>query len=94
MDIDTRMTVKDGDLIVERVQDCVPIAEWSKSMHNEGKHGSSEMKLAARIPNVFIEKYCNDNNLLYSEVMQNREHMRRIVTDPALAHFRIWPGRI
>ncbi len=85
----------DGDLMhVENVQDCTPIAEYAKARQREGLHGSSEMKLAGSIPLVMVEKYCNDNGITYPEWMSNKEHIRRMLQDPALAHFRIWNGRI
>jgi hypothetical protein len=52
------------------------------------------MKLAARIPNVIVEKYCNDNKISFREFMGNREHVRRVLNDPSLSHFRVWPGRV
>lgn len=94
MSVSTRFHLEDGKMVTQRTQDCVPIAEHTKALHNEGLHGSSDMKHAASIPMVFIEDYCNRNNLLFSEFIQNKEHMRRLVNDPALAHFRVWRGRI
>ena len=95
MDLQTNIHANtDGSVTFERVQDCVPILERAKAMHNEGLHGSSDMKLAASIPNVIIERYCNDNNILYSEFCTDKAHMRRLLNDPALAHFRIWKGRL
>lgn len=94
LDIGTRYHFHGDEMTVQRTQDCDPIAEWAKRQQAEGVHGSSDMKLAARIPNVMIEKYCNDKNLTYSEVMGNPHHMRAIVNDPALSAFRIWPGRV
>lgn len=93
-DLQVNLDVKDGLLIAESVQDCTPIAEQAKRLHNEGMHGSSDFKHAAEIPNVFIEKYCNDHGILYSEFLKNKEHIRRVLNDPALAHFRIWKGRV
>jgi hypothetical protein len=92
--IKTQVHAKDGDVTVERTQDCTPIAEWAKAKHNAGEFGSSELKLAARIPNIIVEKYCNDNNLFFSEVIQDPVHMRRIVQDPANSMFRIWSGKL
>jgi hypothetical protein len=94
IDIDTRITTEGQLTHIERVQDCTPIAEYAKAQHNAGFHGSSELKHAARIPNVIIEKYCNDHNIEFSEFMRNREHMRRVLNDPSLAAFRIWPGKV
>lgn len=84
----------DGRLVIENVQDCTPIAEYAKSRQREGLHGSSEMRLAGSIPLVMVEKYCNDNGITYPEWSGNKEHIRRMLQDPALAHFRIWPGKL
>jgi hypothetical protein len=83
-----------GELTTGTVQDCAPIADRMKAMHNEGLTGSSEMKFAGTIPNVFVEKYCIDNGVSYAEFMQNREHIRRLANDPAMAHFRVYKGRL
>lgn len=92
--IGTQVLLQDGALIVNRYQDCTPIAEFCKAAHKEGLHGSSEFRHAAKIPDVMVEKYCNDNNITFAEFMQNKEHIRRVLNDPAMAHFRIWPGRV
>lgn len=90
----TGIQAEDGRLIVRRTQDCTPIAEQTKALHNEGHHGSSDFKHAGRIPFIFFEDYCNKHGLLFSEVMNNKEHLKRILNDPALAHFRVWKGRV
>lgn len=75
-------------------QDCTPIAERAYAMHKEGMHGSNELKLAATIPNVIIEKYMNERGVSFAEVIGNDFHMRAIVNDPDNKMFRVWPGRI
>jgi hypothetical protein len=94
MSLKTAIEADEGRLNVTRTQDCTPIAERTKALHNEGYHGSSDFKHAGSIPFIFFEDYCNRNNLLFSEVMTNKEHLRRILNDPALAHFRVWKGKI
>ena len=84
----------DGSLTTGTVQDCTPILELAQALHNEGYHGSADMRLAASIPMVVIEKYLNDNNLLLAEFMANKEHQRRLLNDPALSYFRVWKGRV
>ena len=84
----------DGTLTTGTVQDCTQIADLCQQMSNEGITGSSEMRHAAFIPDVFIEKYGNDRGLSYHEVMANKDHIRMILRDPALAHFRIWKGKV
>lgn len=92
--VSTHIGMQDGALITGTVQDCTPILEDVKARHNQGFHGSSEMKHAARIPDVVIEKYCNVNGIEFSEFMQNPVHIKRICNDPALSALRIWPGKL
>lgn len=84
----------DGGLVTGTVQDCTPIAEYTKALHNSGFTGSADMKLAASVPMVMVEKYCNDNGVAYADFMCSQEHKKRLLNDPALAHFRVWKGRV
>ena len=92
-DIKYYTALQDGNLISGSVQDCTPIADQAKAMHNEGFHGSKDMRLAARIPLVCIEAYLAKHGVSYAEFASSQEHKRRLVMDPANAHFRIWAGR-
>jgi hypothetical protein len=94
IDLDTKFHFHDGNMTVQRTQDCTPIAERMKALHNGGHHGSSEMKHAASIPFVIIEDYCNKNNITFHECMSNKEHMRRMLNDPDLSAFRVWKGKV
>jgi hypothetical protein len=84
----------DGKVVIAQTQDCTPIVERCKQLHNEGYHGSSDFKHAATIPDVILEKYMNEHNVTYAELMSNPEHFRRILNDPDNKVFRIWPGRV
>lgn len=88
------LLIEDGLMHANVVQDVEPILEDAKRRHNEGVHGSSEMRHAAEIPNVLIEAYCNQAGITYEEWCRNKDHIRRVLNDPALAHFRIWKGRV
>jgi len=92
--IDTSVVFRGDEAFIKRTQDCTPVAERAKEMHRAGMHGSSEVKLAASIPNILIEQYCLDNGITYREWCCDEAHIRRMLADPALAHFRIWPGQI
>ena len=71
------------------------IRDYCIARHNEGLHGpASDFKLMASFPAVVVEHYCNVNQVSFREVMQNPEHFKRMVNDPALADFRIAPGRL
>ena len=85
----------EGDrLILGTVQDCDPIVEDAQARHREGFHGTPEMRHAARIPLVVVEKYCNDQGIDLAEWGRDKIHVRRMLQDPALAAFRIWPGKV
>ena len=88
------LALQDGALIASITQDVEPILELAKARQIEGYHGSSDMKLAASIPFVIFEKYLNDNDITMHEFGQSPEHKKRLLNDPSLAYFRIWPGRI
>jgi hypothetical protein len=92
--VQTLMHEEDGKTIFERVQDCTPIAERTKALHNEGLHGTSEMKHAAKIPNVLIEAYCNRVGITFNEWCGNEHHIRAMLNDPSLSAFRIWKGKV
>ena len=92
----TTLALEDGALISGTTQDCDPIADWCQEQHNSGGGSSptGELKHAARVPFVFIEKYLHDNHIGMGELARSQDHQRRLLGDPALAHFRIWKGRI
>ena len=90
----TRIHVKDGQMVVASTQDCTAIAERCKAMHNAGDHGTSEMKYAGSIPDVFVNKYLTDNNVTFAQFIKEPEHVKRVLNDPAMAHFRVWKGQL
>jgi hypothetical protein len=92
--VQTSFAEHDGKMIIAQTQDCTPIAERAKRLHNAGEHGSSDMKHAATIPDVILEKYMNEHRVSYAELMSNPEHFRRICNDPDNKMFRIWPGKL
>ncbi len=93
-DMQTRLSLVDGALVVQNTQQCTPIAEYATRLHNEGLHGSSDMKHAGEIPNVIIEAYCAQNGITFEEWCRNKEHVRRLLNDPAVSAFRPWKGRL
>lgn len=84
----------DGTGHIVREQLVAPIVDTCKELHNAGLHGSKSARHLASIPAVVVEHYCNVNGITLGEFMQNHEHTRRIINDPAFADFRIAPGRI
>ena len=92
--VTTTIATEDGALIYGTTQDCTAIADNAKEMHNTGAHGSADLKHAARVPFVFVEKYINDNRITMQELAKSQEHQKRLLGDPAIAHFRIWKGQL
>lgn len=90
----TEIIIDNGDATFKSSQDCTKILEHTKRLHNEGIHGGDEMRHAARIPQVIVEQYLNQNGILFSEFMSNEVHIKRMLNDPALAGFRVWAGRV
>ena len=90
----TSVHIHNGDATFKSTQDCTPILDHAMRLHNEGFTGSSEMKHAARIPQVLIERYLADNNVLFSDFCSDQEHIKRMLNDPSLSGFRIWKGKI
>lgn len=81
-------------IIFESKQDVEAILNNAKARHNEGFTGSSDMKHAAKFPMILVDKYCNDHNITMHEFLGNKEHIRRMLNDPSLSHFRIWKGAV
>lgn len=92
--VQTTVALQDGALITGTTQDCTPYVERAKAMSAAEMTGSKDMRLAASIPVVLVEKYLNDNGITLQELGRSQEHQKRLLNDPALAHFRIWKGRI
>lgn len=92
--VSTVVAVEDGNLVTGTVQDCTPILEHAKGLHNAGLHGSSEMRLAAKLPMVLVETYCNERGITFKDFMADRSHIRHMLNDPALQGFRVWGGRV
>ena len=94
IDVSTTFKEQDGRLFIGRTQDCTAIAEDAKRRHNAGEFGSSEVKHAARLPNIVIEAYMNETGVSFEEVMGSEVHIKRIVQDPKNDAFRIWKGAL
>lgn len=92
--VQTVIATEDDKLITGTVQDCTPYVERAQAMHKAGAHGSGDMRHAAKLPYVVVEKYCNDNGITFQEWMNDKSHVRRMLNDPDNKMFRIWPGAV
>ena len=78
---------------IERVQDCTPIVERTHALRAAGEVGGREMRHAASFPAVIVEQYINATGITFGEFLSNQEHVKRMLSDPALKAFRVWEGR-
>ncbi|MEN6305446.1 MAG: hypothetical protein ABFD96_22170 [Armatimonadia bacterium] len=91
----THIGLSGDTLVVKRSQDVDPVlrAVREERAATGGRSRSGDMMHAASLPMIVIEQYCNANGLTFQEWMNNPEHARRMLNDPALAAFRVWEGR-
>ena len=92
--VTTDFVLQDGNLVVGRQQDITPFIEAAKLQRTEGVVGTSDIKFAGRIPDVEVEKYCNENGVSYSEFVSNPVHVKRYMNDPNNKLLRVWTGHL
>lgn len=92
--IQTRVSFDGDDMTQNRVQDVEPVLDACAALRAVGAVGSSEMRHAAKLPHVLVEKYMNDRGITMHEFEVNPEHLRRLLMSPELASFRIWQGKV
>ena len=91
--MDTRVIDNGEGIVVANVQDVEPIVRAAHAARTAGLVGSSEMRHAAEFPSVIVEQYLATHKITFNEFLQNPEHAKRMLNDPALAAFRVWEGR-
>ena len=82
------------NLIERRSQDVEPVLEQAKRLRSNGMVGSSEMRHAARIPLIEIEKYLALTGITMHEFMTDPAHVKAMLNNPDLSQYRIWTGRV
>jgi len=92
--VHTRWVEDDTGPKVVREQYVGDIRDYCIARHNEGHHGHKDMKLMASFPQVVVDHYIAVTGITFQEFIRNPEHAKRMVNDPALADFRIAPGRM
>lgn len=92
--VKTHVALQDGSLVTGTSQDCTPILEDNAKLRSHGLTGSSEMRLAARVPFVVVEKYCNDKGITFREFSNSEAHKVSFLNDPDYKLLRVWEGRV
>lgn len=74
--------------------DADTVAEYCKAAHNDGAHGSADMKHVMRVDGFFIVDWCNKRGLTFAQFMRDQSIQKAFMEDPELSMFRIWKGRV
>lgn len=70
------------------------LAEHCKALHNNGLHGSKDMKLAMKVDGFFIMDWCNKHGVTWKQFFNDPALQNRFIEDPDLSVFRVWKGRL
>lgn len=93
-----REFIQDGagyrDLLYVDTAQLRAVADECQRLQREGITGTREMRHLAEIPAALVEKYVNDAGITFHEFINNPVHHRRMLNDPALAHFRVDPRKV
>lgn len=90
----TEILIANEQIVIERVERFDGLLDTCKALHNEGLTGDPEMPVLAHVPGILIEDYCNRNGVTFAEFMRDQEHVKRLLNDPAIEHFRVKKGRV
>lgn len=90
----TTVALEDGNLITGTTQDCDPILNHVADLRAQGATGSSDMRLAARVPYAVVEKYCNDKGISFREFSGSEAHKVAFLNNPDYRNLRVWEGRV
>jgi len=84
-------STESGQIHVNRAQDVEPILERCKELARTESYrsASNEMHHAAEFPLVLVEKYLADKGVTWEEFLQNSDHVKAMMRDPALSLFLI-----
>lgn len=92
--VSTTVALEDGNLITGTTQACDPYLDHAAHLRREGAFGSADMRLAASVPMVVVEKYCNDRGISFHEFSASETHKAALLNSPDYSHFRVWGGRV
>lgn len=77
------------DLLYVETDQLKAVADVCIGRQNSGVTGSKDMPHLAEFPAALVEKYLVDAGITLHEWMNNPVHVKRMLQDPALSHFRI-----
>lgn len=93
MDSKIEVHSTDEGFVVERTQRFDGLVDTCKALHNEGFHGTSDMRPLIHLPGVLIDAWCTKRGVSFDLFMRDQRLQSEMINDPDLSVFRIWKGR-
>lgn len=86
----------DRRIVMARSQDVEPLIDHLATLRSEtdGKSASGELYHVGEIPMVVVEEYLTEAGITFHEFIKDDVHIKRIMTNPDYAKFRVWKGSI
>lgn len=99
-----RELILQDDLIVDQASEDMDalraVADHCKALQSCGLTrlrqlpGELDVRVLAEVPGIIVEKWCNDHGIAFDEFMRDPSVQKRMLDDPELRAFRIWPGQM
>jgi hypothetical protein len=102
-DMKTKITCKNGELVVHRSQDCTPYLEENKRAFNEApswrpyaqtRQRRSPLRKLAEIPNIVAEQWMREGVNIFSPDPAMQKRIREKLDSNEYQHLRTFPGRM
>lgn len=101
-DMKTKITCKNGELVVHREQDTTPYIDANKrAMHcaptwrpYAAKRGRSQLRKVAEIPNIVAEQWFKEGINIFSPDPAMQKRVREKLDSNEYQHLRTYPGQL
>lgn len=98
--VETRLHSKEGELVIERVQDVKGILDANKAAQAAGHNPKAAMRHAASIPPVVFEAWMKEfkqrhkKNYFAAPKSAQEAFMKEKLNDPDNKFMRTWQGKL
>lgn len=89
-----RVVVRDGDIVNDLLyadmEQMRALSKLCDSLSEQKSNVTGDVVMLAEVPDVVLEKYCNERGVLWSELMRSREMQTEFINSEYAAPFRVW----